>query len=133
MESPHIWEIEMPTLTPEVYLHTDKIQEIEEKVNENNVRHAQIDLKFEMINDRLDEIKMCFSSIENRFDHLDNKISNITEVNQKNIDSIKALETEKNERVQRKEKICKIIGMVGLPILGAILTKFGEQIFTWLF
>jgi chromosome segregation ATPase len=112
-----------------VEIHEDRIQMLEEKMNEFSASLAHLSTQQEHMSDTIDslkedmELKMekGFEQVTKEVQKAGSKIDKLHEVVAKHDDRIQSIETANEESAKRWSLVIKIVGFVAAAVAGAYL------------
>jgi predicted nucleic acid-binding Zn-ribbon protein len=121
----------MATQNMLVEIHEDRIQMLEEKMNEFNSRLAQLSTQQEHISNTLDSVREDveqkmeegFASVKEEVQKTGAKIDKLHEVVQKHDQKIQSIETANEQSDKRWSLIAKVTGFIVAAIVGAALNN----------
>jgi flagellar biosynthesis chaperone FliJ len=121
----------MATQNMLVEIHEDRIQMLEEKMNEFNSRLAQLSTQQEHMSNTLDSVREDveqkmeegFASVKEEVQKTGAKIDKLHEVVQKHDQKIQSIETANEQSDKRWSLIAKVTGFIVAAVAGAALNN----------
>ena len=125
----------MATQNMLVEIHEDRIQMLEEKMNEFNSRLAQLSTQQEHMSNTLDSVREDveqkmeegFASVKEEVQKTGAKIDKLHEVVQKHDQKIQSIETANEQSDKRWSLIAKVAGFIVAAIVGAALNNLVDH------
>jgi predicted nucleic acid-binding Zn-ribbon protein len=125
----------MATQNMLVEIHEDRIQMLEEKMNEFNSRLAQLSTQQEHISNTLDSVREDveqkmeegFASVKEEVQKTGAKIDKLHEVVQKHDQKIQSIESANEQSDKRWSLIAKVTGFIVAAIVGAALNNLVDH------
>ncbi len=126
----------MATQNMLVEIHEDRIQMLEEKMNEFNSRLAQLSTQQEHMSNTLDSVREDveqkmeegFASVKEEVQKTGAKIDKLHEVVQKHDQKIQSIETANEQSDKRWSLIAKVTGFIVAAIVGAALNNLVDHL-----
>jgi septal ring factor EnvC (AmiA/AmiB activator) len=121
-----------------VEIHEDRIQMLEEKMNEFNSRLAQLSTQQEHISNTLDSVREDveqkmeegFSSVKEAVEQTGVKIDKLHAVVTAHDQRIQTIETSNEESSKRWSLVAKVVGFIVAAVAGAALNNLVNTLMT---
>lgn len=122
----------MATQNMLVEIHEDRIQMLEEKMNEFNSRLAQLSTQQEHISNTLDSVREDvetameegFASVKDAIKQTGVKIDKLHDVVSAHDERIQSIESANEQSAKRWDIVAKVVGFVLAALTGAAITNF---------
>lgn len=122
----------MATQNMLVEIHEDRIQMLEEKMNEFSSRLAQLSTQQEHISNTLDSVREDveskmeegFASVKDAIKQTGAKIDKLHDVVSAHDERIQSIENASQQSAKRWDMVVKVLGFVFAALGGAVITNF---------
>jgi chromosome segregation ATPase len=122
----------MATQNMLVEIHEDRIQMLEEKMNEFNSRLAQLSTQQEHISNTLDSVREDvetameegFASVKDAIKQTGAKIDKLHDVVSAHDERILSIESANEQSAKRWDVVLKVVGFMLAALTGAAITNF---------